>query len=525
MKSQILVIDIGTQSLRASVVSSAGEILSFSKRKYDVPYVSPEKGFAEQDVDFYLNELVKATRDIYDDHPEYLKSISGMIVDVFRDSSVILDEEKKPIRNAILWLDQRITRMQSKDYLKWYESFLFSLVGMKDTVKYNSERTASFWLKKNEPKNWEKMKYYCPLGAYFNYRITGNLAVSTADCIGHYPINFKKGTWYSKKHLKQSVFGIPYSALVDLVPVGDVIGKVTKEFADISLIPEGTPVFACGSDKACETFGNGCVDKNAASISLGTACTIEVVDQKYSEPERFLPSYQAPYKGGYDLEVQVYCGLWMLKWYIDNFASEEKEEARLQNCTVEEILNRRIADIPAGSDGLVLQPYWQPGLKRPNAKGAIVGFSNVHTKYHLYKSIYEGIAFALREGMDEIVRKTRKKPGYLVLSGGGSNSNELCHIIADVFGMKCYISNEVESSTIGGAMAGFMDLGVFSSAQEAKDNMVPLGECIAPDAANHEIYDELYKKVYLRMYPSMSGVYKNTKNFYLDVESILSKKK
>jgi sugar (pentulose or hexulose) kinase len=525
MNKQILVIDIGTQSLRASVVSSKGEILSFSKRKYDVPYLSPLKGFAEQDADFYLNELALATHDIYDDHPEYLNSISGLVVDVFRDSSVILDENKKPLRNAILWLDQRVTRMQSKDYLKWYESFLFSLVGMKDTVKYNAERTSSFWLKKNEPENWKKMKYYCPLGAYFNYRITGNLAVSTADCIGHYPINFKHGKWYSKNHLKQSVFGIPYSALVDLVPVGDIIGKVSKEFSELSLIPEGTPVFACGSDKACETLGNGCIDKHSASISLGTACTIEVVDTKYSEPEKFLPSYQAPYKGSYNLEVQIYCGLWMLKWYTENFAHEELEEAKLRQCSVEEILNERIHDISAGCDGLVLQPYWQPGLKRPNAKGAIIGFSNVHTKYHLYKAIYEGLAFALREGMDEIVRKTKKPLSYLVLSGGGSNSMELCHIIADVFGLKCYISSEVESSTIGGAMAGFMDLGVFSSAQEAKDCMVPLGECIVPDPSNHKIYDKLYKQVYLKMYPSLKDVYKNTKNFYLDVENILHKEK
>lgn len=518
MKNQILVIDIGTQSLRASIVSSKGEILSFSKRKYDVPYFSPQKGFAEQDVNFYLNELAKATRDIYDDHKEYLNSISGMIIDVFRDSSVILDEEKKPIRNAILWLDQRITKMNSKDYLKWYENLAFKFVGMGDTVKYNSERTAAFWIKKNEPQNWAKMKYYCPLGAYFNYRITGRLAVSTADCIGHYPINFKKGKWYPKNHLKQSVFGIPYSALVDLVDVGEVIGTVTKEFSELSKIPEGTKVFASGSDKACETLGNGCIDKYSASISLGTACTIEIVDQKYSEPERFLPSYQAPYKGSYDLEVQVYCGLWMVKWFIENFAEKEMQEATFKHCTVEEILNEKIKDIPAGCDGLVLQPYWQPGLKRPNAKGAIVGFNNVHSKYHIYKAIYEGIAFALREGMDEIVKKTKKKPGYLVISGGGSNSRELCQIFADIFGIKCYISNEVESSTIGGAMAGFIDLGVFSSAQEAKDNMVPLGEAVIPDNEKHMLYDKLYKNVYLKMYPSLKGVYHNVKKFYIETE-------
>lgn len=517
MKDKFLIVDVGTQSLRASIVSSKGKILSFTKRKYAVPYLSPMEGYAEQNPDFYLEEMAKATKEVLSKNSEYVSSLAGFIIDVFRDTAVILDEEKKPIRNAILWVDQRVTRMPKMEYLKGYEKFIFHLVGMTDTVKYNAERTNTYWLMKNEPENWKKMKYYAPLGGYFNYRITGNLAVSTADCIGHYPINFKKGKWYSKLHPKQDVFSVPYDALIPLVPVGEKIGVVNEEFSLKSLIPSGLPLYASGSDKACETFGNGCIDKSFASVSLGTACTIEVVDTKYSEPEKFLPSYQAPYPGSYDLEIQIYSGLWMVKWFIDNFGYEDVLEAKEKNISVEEVLNEKIKDIPAGSDGLVLQPYWQPGLKRPNAKGAIVGFSNVHTKYHLYRSIYEGIAFGLREGMDEIVKKTHQIPSYLVISGGGSNSKILCHIIADVFGIPCYVSPEVESSTIGGAMSGFLDTGYYKTPKEAKDAMVKTGEKILPNKKNHEIYNALYHKVYLKMYPSMAQVYQNSKDFYLDM--------
>ena len=69
MSENFLVIDVGTQSLRASVVSSSGQILVFSRQKYEVPYFSPEKGFAEQRVDFYLEEIIKATNDIDKRHP------------------------------------------------------------------------------------------------------------------------------------------------------------------------------------------------------------------------------------------------------------------------------------------------------------------------------------------------------------------------------------------------------------------------------------------------------------------------
>jgi sugar (pentulose or hexulose) kinase len=217
MSSNLLVVDVGTQSLRTSIVTKTGEVVFFKQIKYVEPYLSSREGYAEQDIDFYPDELAKATALMKKEDPLVFASICGMVVVDFRDSSVILDANKKPIRNAILWLDQRVTLLHNKNF-KWYEKLLFSVIGMSDTVKYNAERTAAWWLIENEPQNWSRMKYYCTFGAYFNYRITGNLVVSSADCVGHYPIDFAKGKWFPKGHPKYDVFGIPRNALVPLVP-------------------------------------------------------------------------------------------------------------------------------------------------------------------------------------------------------------------------------------------------------------------------------------------------------------------
>lgn len=515
MSSNLLVVDVGTQSLRTSIVTKTGEVVFFKQIKYVEPYLSSREGYAEQDIDFYPDELAKATALMKKEDPLVFASICGMVVVDFRDSSVILDANKKPIRNAILWLDQRVTLLHNKNF-KWYEKLLFSVIGMSDTVKYNAERTAAWWLIENEPENWSKMKYYCTFGAYFNYRITGNLVVSSADCVGHYPIDFAKGKWFPKGHPKYDVFGIPRDALVPLVEVGQVIGKVSHQFSELSGIPEGLPVYASASDKACETFGNGCIAKNQASISLGTACTIDVVDSKYSEPETFLPSYQAPYPGDFNLEVQIYRGLWMIKWYIDQFGAADKKDAFEAGMSMEKYLDKKIKDIPPGCDGLTLQPYWGPGLKRPNAKGAIVGFGAQHTRYHIYRAIIEGVAFALREGLDEIVKKTHKKPDYLVVSGGGSDSDIVLQILADVFDIEVHKSATPQSSTIGGAMSGFLANGTFKTPEEAVAAMVKPGYVIKPNTANVATYDKLYKKVYLKMYPSLKKIYSNVKYFTLE---------
>lgn len=80
----------------------------------------------------------------------------------------------------------------------------------------------------------------------------------------------------------------------------------------------------------------------------------------------------------------------------------ETAEAEIEHLAVEEVLNRKMLAIPPGSEGLILQPYWGPGLRRPEARGAIIGFSDVHTRVHMYRAIVEGIAFALRDGLEGI---------------------------------------------------------------------------------------------------------------------------
>ncbi len=515
MSDTTLVIDIGTQSLRASLVDSEKGILEHVQKKYEQPYFSVRKDYAEQEPDYYLTKLIEATNELKRNSPEDFQSVKSMVVVAFRDTSVILDEEKKPIRPSILWLDQRTAKLKNLYNLKWYEKLLFRAIGMYDAVKYNSMRTASFWIKENEPENWKKMRHYVPLTAYFNYRMTGNLVVSSADCIGHYPVNFKKGTWFPSWHPKVDVFGIPLKALPPLVKPGTIIGRISKEFSALSGIQEGLPLIASGSDKACETFGNGAIDPMVGSISLGTACSIDVVSDKYKEPETFLPSYGTPYPGFFDYEVQIYRGLWMVRWFSEQFGETDLVEAKRENLSVEEFLDKKIASILPGSDGLVLQPYWGPGLKRPNARGSIIGFSGAHTRFHLYRAIIEGIGFALREGLDEIVRKTHRVPDYLVVSGGGSQSSLYMQILADIFGMEVRQAENTEMTTIGAAMSVFLARGIFKTPKEATERFSKTVRSYHPDKKNHEIYDLLYKKVYTKLYPSLKDVYRNCKEFYL----------
>ena len=287
------------------------------------------------------------------------------------------------------------------------------------------------------------------------------------------------------------------------------MGTITEEARKKTGLPVGMEMFAGGSDKSAETLGLGVIDDRTAAISYGTASTIEIPIKKYKDAEPFLPSYPAIVKGYYNLDVQVYRGYWMLNWFAKQFGTHSVEKLIDEKEEIEK-LNKEVEKIPPGSDGLVLQPYWGPGLRRPLAKGAIIGFSDTHTKMHIYKAIIEGIAYCLREGLELFENKRlHHKIERIRVSGGGSQSDLVCQITADVFGLPVSKIQTYECSSLGCAIAGFIAAGEFKNQKEAALAMSHKSTTFEPNMENHKKYDFLFKNVYMQMFPRLNKIYKN----------------
>ena len=303
----VLTIDFGTQSVRTALINKQGQIVDLVKVGYaPAPYFSKQSGFAEQNPDFYYDHMLNSLKELCKKNKDKLDAIIGATIACFRDTSVQLDKDNKPLRDSILWLDQRMAKASEK--MPFGYNLIFNLVGMGDTIKLNRSRTAAHWIKENEPEIWEKVEHYVNISTYLTYKLTGALVDSSASVTGHYPINFKSRKWYKEGALKGVVFGIPNRMLPDLKQPGEVLGTIQDELAELVGLPKGIKLYASGSDKACETLGLGALSNEIGAISYGTACTIEVSNQKYHEPEPFLPAYPAAVPNWYNMEVQVYRG-------------------------------------------------------------------------------------------------------------------------------------------------------------------------------------------------------------------------
>ena len=391
-----LVFDVGTQSVRAMLFDAAGHIVRSAQDIYEQPYYSRNPNWAEQRPDFYFEHICIVSQRLKDQSPEDFARAASVAVTVFRDTTVCMGKDGRPLRDCILWMDQR--RAENPKPLPAERRAIFALAGMTETVEMLHRTSACNWIAENEPELWKKTDKYVCLSTYLNYRFTGRIADSSASLMAKIPYDYKNRKW-DKNGLTRCVYDIPQDKLCEILPSGSVVGGVTPEASRLTGIPAGLPMLATGSDKGCETIGLSVIREDQAALSFGTSCTVQFTTRKYFEPTPFMPAYPAVPNDMYNPEIQILRGYWMLTWFKQNFAQAEVEAAKALGCSAEEILNKHLGDIPAGSDGLLVLPHWTPGLSTPNTRGAMIGFTDHHTKYHMYRAIIEG----LKDGAIDII--------------------------------------------------------------------------------------------------------------------------
>jgi len=207
--------------------------------------------------------------------------------------------------------------------------------------------------------------------------------------------------------------------------------------------------------------------------------------------------------------VQINRGYWMVSWFKREFGHREQRIADERGIAPEELFDELVAAVPPGSMGLVLQPYWSPGVKvpGPEAKGAVIGFGDVHTRAHLYRAILEGLAYALREGGERCARRSGVPLTEIRVAGGGSQSDAAMQITADVFGLPAARPHVYEASGLGAAIDAAVGLGLHPDFATAVAEMTRRGRTFEPDPRSREIYQGLYHEVYLKMYSRLRPLY------------------
>ncbi|MCD6450677.1 MAG: FGGY-family carbohydrate kinase [Thermotogaceae bacterium] len=495
-----LIVDVGTQRMKVSVFNTRGEIVRKESVEYNPPYFSPKPGWAEYNPEDYWETFLKLAKKVVNGLEKRIKAVA---VTTQRDSLIFMDKEGKVLRPMILWLDHREAEYDLR--LPFYEKFLYWTAGKLSTIRNVYKGAVVNWIRQNEPHIWKKAYKIVQLSGFFMHRLTGEFVDSVASQIGHIPFDYKRQTWCDKSDIKAKLFPIPKEKLVNLVKPCTIVGKLKKSVREDLGID--AYVVAAGSDKGCETIGVGVVKDDEISLSLSTTSTVQTTTRKYFETIPHLPPYPGIIEGTYNPEVEIFRGFWLVRWFRDEFAHLEKRKAQKIGIPPEEIINEMLKSVPAGSMGLITYPFWTPSLDKPEARGSIIGFQSFHKREHLYKSLIEGLFYALREGKEMMERRGKLKFKVAKIAGGGSKSDEVASIAASILGLPVYRELTKESASLGAAIVSFCGMEAFDDVEKGVKEMVHLEGPFEPDDNEREIYDFIYEEVYKKLFKRLKKLY------------------
>ncbi len=504
----ILAIDNGTQSVRALIFDLQGHLVDKAQVPLDT-YFSEHPGWMENHPEDFWRSLSTACQRLWANTAVPRSAIRGVVITTQRATVINVDAAGRALRPAIIWPDQR-----ANDYpanLPWWWKLAFRAIGMTDTLAFFQREAEAGWIAANQPEVWANTHKYLLLSGYLNFRMTGRFVDSIGSQVGYIPFDYKRRDWAPASDWKWNALPIRRDMLPELVEPGALLGTVTREAAEVTGIPEGTPVLAGAADKACEVIGAGCLTPDVACLSYGTCATVNTTQSRYIEATPFIPPYPAAIPGHYSTEIQITRGFWMVSWFKEQFGLHERLLAEERGVAAESLFDDLVNAVPPGSMGLMLQPFWNPGVKipGPEAKGAIIGFGDVHTRAHMYRAILEGLAYALREGKERVEKRSRTRIRRIRVSGGGSQSDAAMQITANVFNLPTERPHTFETSGLGAAIIGAVGLGLHPDFSTAIRNMTRIGQVFEPEHLHARVYDELYREVYLKMYRRLQPLYQS----------------
>jgi sugar (pentulose or hexulose) kinase len=507
----LLSIDCGTQSARALLFDLRGRLVAKSQVELN-DYVIPQPGWMEHDPDAFWGAVAEACRRLWVGRTDWRVAVRGVSVTTQRGTILPIDKRGRSQLPALIWLDQRRARRVPQIHPLWRAAF--RVAGAGPTVRYFQREAEVNWWAENEPAAWAKTHKVLLLSGFLNWKLTGRFVDSIGSQVGYVPFDFKAHTWARRWDWKWQALAVRPDQLAELVPVGTVIGKVSIAASTATGIPPGVPVVAGAADKACEVLGSGCLEPHVGGISFGTTATINVCTRATAEALSFVPPYPAALPGHYASEVQIFRGYWMVRWFKEQFGDPRacrggRAASRPRRCsTSSSRASRRLARAST------LQPYWTPGIRHPgpDAKGAIIGFGDAHTRAHVYRAILEGPRLraarrprAHREEDAGPAHELRRLGRRLAVRRRAAAHRR--HLPPAREPPHTY-----ETSGLGAAIDTAVGLGLHPDFPTAVREMTRVAGTFEPDSKNADLYDALYAEVYQKMYSRLAPLYEKIRS-------------
>jgi len=511
-------IDIGTGGCKVTVIERRADGWNVELFFEEYPTYHPMPNWCEQNPENWYTALRNVLRRVFvKRHSEKVDAVS---LDGQTHAAVLVGDDLKPLRNSIIWTDQR-----SEPQCKKIRDIMGSDIL---TITYNPVQPLFtlpqiMWIMENEEHIWKRTELILMAKDYIRCRLTGEIDGLTdyTDAMGTLMFDARKFEW-SDEIL--NAFGIEKSKLPKPVSSDEVVGYVSKRSSEDLNLPEGTPIVIGCHDVSAEPISAGAVSPGSAFVKLATAGVISITTSD-PKPDPFgrtvtycLPTIKDKPPAWFTKTATIACGS-SYRWFRDVFCEREAMIAKRKKVTVYKIMDELAAKSPPGSLGLIYHPYlYGEGAPYydPNLRASFFGITASHRKEHFCRAILEGVVFSIRDSL-RIFEELGIKAEKWAIIGGGSRSRLWCQIVSDVLGRRlfkpCY-----EDASFGTAILAGIGIGIFKDYQDALNELLRVEYELTPDQVSHEIYNELYQ-IYKMIHDSLISAYRRLSQ----IQSILYK--
>ncbi|MGZ6229497.1 MAG: FGGY-family carbohydrate kinase [Syntrophales bacterium] len=479
-------VDSGTSVVKVVLADLQGEELAVAVE--NTPVETPQEGWSEFDLTKDWQGVVRAISKLLYENQVAPEEIMAVAVTGKAWGCCYLDRNNEPVRKGILWNDAR-----SGPYIKeWAQNGVLSEVFRINGNYYwpGDYAPITRWLIDKEPDTARSVTTALLPSDWIVYKLTGKIKVVHGDVSSLFDIK--------KWEYSDTVFDLlGISSMRDKFPNAtssiEVAGEVTREAAEATHLKVGTPVVLAGQDVSTCAAGVGVIDPGDVCIILGTAHIVSTcLDDPIVRPETgTLLTYV---DGKYLRLVAPMVATTNLDWYLGNFCQEDYEKAKQGSTDVFEFLEEKLQKISPGANGVIYHPYLNPAGERCpftklTAKANFFGLGMYHTRYHLLRAIYEGVAFS---GCDCLLA-CNVDLRNIMLSGGGAKSAVWGGIEADVLGKTVKLPAGKEFGAKGAIITAMVAMGLFPDHRTAIQNVVRIKRVFEPHHKHHVLYSKVFQ--------------------------------
>ena len=495
--THFLGIDLGTSFLKLQVIDAAGAAVAAAGAS--VPLHVPQPGWVEQDPAEWWAALRAACRDLFAPGGVDPASIAAVGLSGQMHGAVFLDSEGAVLRPCLIWADARTTAQVGQIAERVPRATLIGITGNAPNTSFTAAKV--LWVQQHEPEIYARTRHILLPKDYLRLCLTGTYATDVSDASATLLFDLARRDW---SPVLLAAFGIDPALLPPVHESTAPTGTITPEAAAATGLRAGTPVVAGGGDAECSAFGLGLAgaagSAGAVLTSIGTSGQVfAVTDRPVIDPRGRIHSLCHVAPDRWHVMGAILAGGLALRWLRDILTPPGGPPPDYDALSAEAAL------IAAGANGVIFLPYLQgerTPYMDPQARGVFFGLSRDHTRAHLVRAVMEGVAFALRDGL-EVFRELGIAPAEVRVAGGGARSPLWRQIQRDVFALPVRTIGADHGGAYGAALLAAVGAGAFAGGADAA-RAVPLGARSAPDPAQVAAYDAVYRR-YRRLYPALQA--------------------